>query len=732
MPIETLFDVALIAKMARREKQIQQHYRPIIAVHKWFARRPGTLFRGLTLAEFGDRPLSESFFAANDFPGRTVADPFMGGGTPLLEANRVGCDVLGYDINPMAAWVVREEIEHLDHVAYRREADALVEELTVEVGAAYVTDCPIYGDPDVPVKYFLWVKTVDCEECGADIDLFPGYLVAANARHPKHVVLCGDCGEFAEVADRDHLGSCRRCARPLAIPGPARRQRCPCRQCGHPARYPRAEAGPPRHRLFAIEYYNPTRKAEHRGRFFKKPDARDLARYASIEDRWAGTTPEYVPEQPIPPGDETDRLHRWGYRRYRELFNARQLLGLELSARRIAAVSDERIRRALATNLSDLLRYQNMLCRYDTTALKSLDVFSVHGFPAGLVQCESNILGITTGDGAGVGSGGWTNIITKYAKAKRFCDAPFEVDYSRGRKTVVPIPGDWIGERHDGRRPRRASIRCVSSTALDLAPNTLDAVFTDPPYFGNVQYGELMDFCYVWLRRLIGSDAEGFDRESTRSPDELTGNRTLARDLKHFTDGISAVYRAMAEALKPGAPLAFTFHHNSIEPYHAICVATLDAGLVCSASIPCPAEMGGSIHIHGTGSSIVDTIFVCRKRGQARSDILFEDLDGLSAVVRTDLAQLRAGGVTPSAGDIRCVVFGHLTRMAIWRLRHDWDSTRPTAERLNRVAATVAALGDPTPLVGRLAASPVSPAATAQGMPLFPDDHSPSFDAVPF
>src|ERR1700680_277929 len=97
MPIEQHFDTALVAAMALKEKQIQQNYRPIIAVHKWFARRPGTLFRGLVLAEFADRPLAESFFEANDFPGRVVADPFMGGGTPLLEANRVGCDVQGFD-----------------------------------------------------------------------------------------------------------------------------------------------------------------------------------------------------------------------------------------------------------------------------------------------------------------------------------------------------------------------------------------------------------------------------------------------------------------------------------------------------------------------------------------------------------------------------------------------------------------------------------------------------------
>ena len=50
----------------------------------------------------------------------------MGGGTPLLEANRVGCDVLGIDINPMAAWIVREKIEHLDLADYRQAAEALV------------------------------------------------------------------------------------------------------------------------------------------------------------------------------------------------------------------------------------------------------------------------------------------------------------------------------------------------------------------------------------------------------------------------------------------------------------------------------------------------------------------------------------------------------------------------------------------------------------------------------
>ena len=424
--------------------------------------------------------------------------------------------------------------------------------------------------------------------------------------------------------------------------------------------------------------------------------------------RWGATTPkvhlrsrgehdaldtrELLP--PVPPGDDTGRLHRWGYARYRDMFNPRQLLGLESSCRLIAEVEDGRIRRALATNLSDLLRYQNMLCRYDTTALKSLDIFSAHGFPVGLVQCESNLLGIVNGAGANVGSGGWSNIIDKYVKAKRYCEAPFEVRRHGSRNVRVPVEGEWIGEKLNGTR-RAVSIRCASATGSRLSPRSLDAVFTDPPYFGNVQYGELMDFCYVWLRRLVGSDTEGFDRASTRSRDELTGNVTQARGLEHFTEGLSSVWSRMAKALKPGAPLVFTYHHNKLEAYCAIGVALLDSGLVCSASLPCPAEMGGSIHIHGTASSIIDTVFVCRSSGQTPERWLFDTPERLVEIADEDRAHLAAAGRTPTHGDTRCIVFGHLTRMAVWKLRRHWNRALPVSEKIAAFAEAASTCGDP-------------------------------------
>ncbi|MBL7648432.1 MAG: DNA methylase [Candidatus Hydrogenedentes bacterium] len=708
--IERDFDIAFISDLARREKQIQQNYRPIIAVHKWFARRPGTLFRGLILSEFSKEPLRDAFYRGNDLSGFHIADPFMGGGTPLIEANRMGCDVTGIDVNPMAYWIVKEELEHLDLQAYAGNAAALRGALEKEIGDLYRTRCCACGDDNAHVKYFLWVKVQSCVNCKRDIDLFPGYLVATDSRHPKNVLVCSSCGELSETTDRGKPGKCGHCDTPLTSGAPAQRNRCACSHCDAENRYPNPDLGAPRHRMFAIEYHCLRCKPTHEGRFFKKPDARDQCNYRNAETRIEKMRFNYVPTDDIPDGDESSRLHRWGYSKYRELFNARQLLGLELSARLIAKTVDQRVRNALATNLSDLLRYQNMLCRYDTQALKSLDIFSVHGFPVGLVQCESNILGI--GDPlrkTSIGSGGWANIIDKYRKAKSYCDEPFEIRQNGKAKKIVTIDGEWIGEYRGGDRktsPRSISIACSDSATMDILDNSLDAVFTDPPYFGNVQYAELMDFCYVWLRKLVGKDYAAFNAPSTRTPDELTGNASMGRDLAHFTEGISLVFQRASRALKNGAPLSFTYHHNSMEAYFPIAVAILDAGLTCSASLPCPAEMGASIHIMNTGSSIIDTVFVCRTTGSMRRSWLADTIVEVSAVVQRDLDSLKAGNVNVTAGDIRCVTYGHLIRLAIWNLREGWDKHQATAIRIARVEKWLREFGSWKDVEAQLVAGP--------------------------
>jgi hypothetical protein len=198
---------------------------------------------------------------------------------------------------------------------------------------------------------------------------------------------------------------------------------------------------------------------------------------------------------------------------------------------------------------------------------------------------------------------------------------------------------------------------------------------------------------------LVGAEVEGFDKESTRTPKELTGNVTEARGIENFTEGLGAVYRAMSHALKPGRPLAFTFHHNRLEAYYAVGVAILDAGLVCSATIPCPAEMGGSIHIYGTASSIVDSVFVCRSHGVARRSHIFRTSTELIEIVHNELEQLRLAGMKPTLGDIRCIVYGHLTRMGIWNLRKSWDTRASTTQRLSRFAEALTSICNPNAVI---------------------------------
>lgn len=686
--LESRFDAAFASALALREKQIQQSYRPIIGVHKWFARRPGSIFRSLLLAEFGSEDLTEGYWRSHQCRG-VIADPFMGGGTPIFEANRLGFDVVGTDINPMAYWVVRQSLAPLDLAAFTSTADTVASDVELTLEDIYSTRCRCCGEA-ATVKYFLWVKVETCPACGSDNDLFPGYLLAEATRHPLHVVACGHCGALNEYEEQPSAHApqpCSSCGGAVQVPGPARRNRVQCRCCAMVFAYPKKkDPAPPRHRLWAIEYHCPRCKPSHVGRFFKKPDNEDVARYAKAEEVFESLAGElFIPEDEIPKGDETDRLLRWGYRRYREMFNNRQLLGLGLLLRRIRAVSDPEVRHALLTVFSDFLRYQNMLCRYDTYALKCQDIFSVHGFPVGLIQCENNLLGIPK-----VGSGSFRHFVEKYARAKRYCEAPFETHHIGGRKEVVPIQGERIAaelvDNFPSRGRRQAHLMAAPATEMPLPPDSLDGVFTDPPYFDNVQYAELMDFCYAWLRVGLADDHEDFSGASTRNPMELTGNVTLGRGLEHFTAGLSAVFAHYAAALKQGAPFVFTYHHNEPSAYRPLIVSILDAGLDCTATLPAAAEMSASLHISGTGSSILDSVFVCR------AGMVGTEPEDITDTLERDVRAMTDAGVKLSPGDLRCLLAGHIARLAINQLRPEWDKSASLGERMERSGQCVTSI----------------------------------------
>jgi adenine-specific DNA methylase len=511
-------------------------------------------------------------------------------------------------------------------------------------------------------------------------------LLAEAERHPRHVLACASCGAL-NVADqlptRARPARCTACGGGVHREGAVERRRLTCRGC-RTAFAVRTFAAPLPHRLWALEYRCGRCYPGLAGRQFKEPDAEDrelLTRARARLRELELTLP--LPDDPIPAGDETDRLHRWGYRRYRELFNERQLLGLGLLLRRVMAVPDADVRHALLTVFSDTLRYQNMLCRYDTYALKCQDVFSVHGFPVGLTACENNLLGQP-----GVGSGGFRHFVEKYARAKDYCAAPWEVRHDGKGKRPVALAGESIAAamvpglpRRDGRK--QALLLCAPAEEAPLASGVLDGVFTDPPYFDNVQYAELMDFCFAWLRGPLSAEWAPFGRQSTRSAGELTGNQTLGRGLEHFSAGLSRVFCHFARALKPGAPFVFTYHHNEPVAYVPLVVAILDAGLTCTATLPAAAEMTASLHIAGTGSSILDSVFVCRGRAGATRRPPASARQELRAALAADTAALRRAGIPVTTGDRRCLAAGHLARLTVRALAGRWVPTQALRSRLD-------------------------------------------------
>lgn len=695
MTLEKHFDSAFASRLALREKQIQQSYRPTIGIHKWFARRPGTLFRSLLLAEFnGADPLGWSFWNGHELRG-VIADPFMGGGTTICEANRLGFQVIGADVNPMAYWIVRQSLLPLDLADFVRTGEAVSATIEQDLGDMTMTTC-IHCDRVVPVKYWLWVKVQACPKCGTENDLFPGYLLAESVRHPKNVVACRDCGalnEYVDVPTRERPAPCQDCGLSVFVEGTAARQQVTCRACNVPFAYPAATPqAPPKHRMWAIEYHCSACRPGREGRLFKKPDERDMARFAAAEQRLESLRHELeFPDEEVPAGDETDRLRRWGYKRYTDMFNARQLLGLGLLLRDLRSIPNRDVRHALLTVFSDFVRYQNLLCRYDTYALKCQDIFSVHGFPVGLIQCENALVGTPR-----VGSGSFRHFIQKYRRAKLYCESPFETRHTKAGKEIVSVAGESIGARLVDSFPsddgRQAWLSALPAIEIALPPNSLDGVFTDPPYFDNVQYAELMDFCYVWLRLALATEFPQFESSSTRSASELTGNTTRGRGLEHFTEGLSEVFCHYAQALKPSAPFVFTFHHNDPAAYVPLVVAILDAGMDCMATIPAAAEMAASLHIRGTTSSVVDSVFVCRRRVASATSL------DLAASLAADVAQMTEAGLKVRAGDVRCLGAGHLARFAINRMSAQWLATAPLKDRISAATRAIAEVSELTSL----------------------------------
>ena len=193
------FPFEFLSKLAERESWRKEVHRPIYHIHKWWAKRLGSVFRGILLGATlpPDGELAKAFYQTHEASDFTVFDPFMGSGTTIGEAHKLGFAAIGRDINPVAVEAVRTAFGPLD----REQLESAFRELAQGAGVAIRE---LYRSRDArgkpcDVLYFFWVMQVPCLHCRRDVDLFPSRVIARNAypsRKPEVQILCPSCGDI--------------------------------------------------------------------------------------------------------------------------------------------------------------------------------------------------------------------------------------------------------------------------------------------------------------------------------------------------------------------------------------------------------------------------------------------------------------------------------------------------------------------------------------------------------
>jgi putative DNA methylase len=193
------FPFEFLSALGQQESWRKEIYRPIYHVHKWWAKRLGSIFRGILLGcvlpETAN--LEEAFYQCHQCSELTVFDPFMGSGTTLGEAHKLGFITLGRDINPIACESVRVTLGPLD----RQQLQEAFAQLATTVGRRIQNFYRTKDEkgPAGEVLYYFWVKQVSCPHCTTAIDLFSSRIIAQHAypdRQPEVQACCPQCGSI--------------------------------------------------------------------------------------------------------------------------------------------------------------------------------------------------------------------------------------------------------------------------------------------------------------------------------------------------------------------------------------------------------------------------------------------------------------------------------------------------------------------------------------------------------
>lgn len=635
-----------------------------------------------TCAENADHPRAKELFDRYKLPA--FHDPFAGGGTLPLEAQRLGLESYASDLNPVAVLINKAMIEIppkfagkppvnpkaqselarggkwnakgaqglADDVRYygqwmRDEAEKRIGHLypkvkiTAEMAKERPDLEPLVGQ-ELTVVAWLWARTVKSPNpafAHVDVPLATSFMLSTKAGKEAYIepIIGADGYRFAvktgKPTDTDGARHGTTASKWNAF-------RCLMSDTPIPYSYIRNEgiAGRVGTRLMAVVVEG------RRERIYISPTP-------EIESVVDEARPEWGPELDINHHPRDIKTQIYGLTRYRDLFTPRQLVAMTTFSDLVCVALTEIRKDAVCAGLSSDCAplHVGEMCASSYSDAVSLYLACAVDYAA---NYWSTIATPAEGFIRGTFSRQALPMTWDYAEAPPFGNTSgnWLAGIEWVSKAIAALPSTGLGFATQ-----------ADAAAQSISQNKL--VSTDPPYYDNIGYADLSDYFYVWMRRSLHDVLpELFTTLATPKSEELVatpyrhGNRKKAE--KFFLDGMTRAMNRLAEEAHPAFPVTIYYAFKQSETENAegtastgwetFLDATIRAGFAISGTLPMRTERSArsiGISANALASSVV---LVCRPRSaDAKSGTRREFVNALKAKLPEALRLLQAGNTAP-------------------------------------------------------------------------------------
>lgn len=467
---------------------------PVYKMHRYFARRPWSVFNELI------RHYSN--------PGNIILDPFCGGGVTVVEGLKLRRKVIGVDLNPMATFITRMEVIDVNLNELKKAFSEIEKVVKNEIQELYLTICP-KCKKETPAEWFEWSYIYECPSCKKKVQLSEAKKLSGG----KYI--CNSCKEVFKLVEAKRIGET-----PIRL-------KVNCEYCSF-----KGEKKPDDYDFKKVEWVEKNfEKIIKRKRLWYPKDEIDylLAEWPS----------------------EKKRLQRKGVENYHQLFSVRNLLALALIFKNIEILKEGCVKELLELTFSSTVDYGTRISRVVQGQGREI---TVHAFWPPNQPAENNI---------------WFSFnkrINATLKGKGYSQKEIGNYYKESLKF------------QDFLRDKTCLILTQSSTKLPLPNTIVDAIITDPPYGGNVNYLDLSILWYVWFRKKFNIAQD----KRVESTEEVIENPDIGKGTKEYRDLIYKVFKECYRILKPNRWMVMTFHNRNFQTWNAIHLAAHDAGFILS------------------------------------------------------------------------------------------------------------------------------------------------------